>query len=191
LTIKGNGSVDGFGYSWWWFVITGGHDFRPRMFALSSGVNTLIDGINLYNSPQFHLQFYDQVNSTVQNVRVHVNITDNEDEFLKWLPTFPLNTDGIDVSGKNIHLKNLTIQNFDDAVAVKPLKSFDSIYTNCTENVLVEDSFIKYGVGMSVGSVPPDLKIECVRNVTFRNIKFEKPLKAIYVKPNPGNILMK
>ena len=188
MIIRGNGVVDGFGYSWWWDVILGGHDNRPRMFAISSGINTLIDGISLFNSPQFHMSFYNQINSTVQNVRVHVNITDDEVSFLKWLPTFPLNTDGIDISGKNIHLRNLTIQNFDDAVAVKPLKAFDDPYTNCTEDIIVEDSFVKYGVGMSIGSVPPDTNFECVRNVTFRNIKFDKPLKAIYVKPNPGNL---
>jgi hypothetical protein len=47
-----------------------------------------------------------------------VNITD-EDTLFEILPTFPLNTDGIDVSGKNIYFRNLTIQCYDDAVAVK------------------------------------------------------------------------
>jgi hypothetical protein len=37
------------------------------------------------------------------------------------------------------------------------------------------------------GSVPPNANIACIRNVTFRNINFEKALKAIYIKPNPGN----
>jgi hypothetical protein len=40
---------------------------------------------------------------------------------------------------------------------------------------------------MSIGSVPPNTDRNCVRNVTIRNIKFENPLKAIYIKPNPGN----
>jgi len=39
---------------------------------------------------------------------------------------------------------------------------------------------------MSIGSVPPNPGVNCIRNVTFRNITFEKPFKAIYVKPNPG-----
>ena len=37
------------------------------------------------------------------------------------------------------------------------------------------------------GSVPPNINVKCVQNVTFRNIQFEKPLKAIYIKPNPGS----
>ena len=40
---------------------------------------------------------------------------------------------------------------------------------------------------MSIGSVPPRQDVNCIRNVTFRNITFEKPLKAIYIKPNPGD----
>eukprot|EP00959_Pyramimonas_sp_CCMP1952_P005365 113185-Pyramimonas_sp.AAC.2 len=35
-------------------------------------------------------------------------------------PTFPLNTDGIDPAGRDIHIYNISVTNFDDAVAVKP-----------------------------------------------------------------------
>ena len=117
--IRGNGILDGFGFSWWVNVILHGHDTRPSMINLFEGVNTIIDGISVFNSPQFHLVLDNQLNCVVQNVLIHVNITDDEDSFLKWLPTFPLNTDGIDISGKDIYFRNLTIQNFDDAVAVK------------------------------------------------------------------------
>jgi hypothetical protein len=40
---------------------------------------------------------------------------------------------------------------------------------------------------MTIGSVPPNPDGNCIRNVTFRNIKFKYPLKAIYIKPNPGD----
>lgn len=59
-------------------------------------------------------------------------------------------------------------------------------YANCTENVLVEDVRVKYGVGMTVGAVPPRAEGNCVRNVTFRNVEFFRPFKAIYIKTNPG-----
>jgi polygalacturonase len=36
------------------------------------------------------------------------------------MPTFPLNTDGIDPSGTNVIIRNINITNYDDAVAVKP-----------------------------------------------------------------------
>lgn len=41
------------------------------------------------------------------------------------VPLFPLNTDGIDPNGKNITITNVYIENFDDAVAVKPGHSPD------------------------------------------------------------------
>lgn len=37
---------------------------------------------------------------------------------LSW-PTFPLNTDGVDVAGSNVTIKNINITNFDDAIAIK------------------------------------------------------------------------
>lgn len=42
------------------------------------------------------------------------------------------------------------------------------------------------GVGMTIGSVPPNANHACIRNVTFRNINFYFPFKAVYVKSNPG-----
>ena len=37
-----------------------------------------------------------------------------------YAPIFPLNTDGIDPRGSNVTIRNVTITNWDDAVAVKP-----------------------------------------------------------------------
>lgn len=85
------------------------------------------------------------------------------------IPTFPLNTDGIDPSGANVYIKNVKITSFDDAVAVKPARGSNKIAT-CAENILVEDSYVLYGVGMTIGSVPPYKDHSCVRNVVFRNI---------------------
>ena len=42
------------------------------------------------------------------------------------------------------------------------------------------------GIGMTIGTVPPNKHQACVRNVTFRNIVQHNPIKAIYVKTNPG-----
>lgn len=40
---------------------------------------------------------------------------------------------------------------------------------------------------MTIGSVPPNDKHACIKDVVFRNIEFEMPIKAIYVKTNPGH----
>jgi len=40
---------------------------------------------------------------------------------------------------------------------------------------------------MTIGSVPPNDNVACVRNVHFKNITMYHPIKAIYVKSNPGS----
>ena len=101
-----------------------------------------MEGISVFNAPQYNINLANQLNCTVQNLIIHVKVSD-EDPILDWLPTFPLNTDGIDISGKNVYFRNLSIQNYDDAVAVKPIHYSQNIaFTNCSENILVEDSFV-------------------------------------------------
>mmetsp|Transcript_16519 Transcript_16519/g.22603 ORF Transcript_16519/g.22603 Transcript_16519/m.22603 type:complete len:144 (-) Transcript_16519:130-561(-) len=51
---------------------------------------------------------------------------------------------------------------------------------------LVEDLTITYSVGLTIGSVPPNGDVNCVKDVVFRNIVMNKPLKGIYIKSNPG-----
>lgn len=98
--------------------------------------------------------------------------------------TFPLNTDGVDASGRNHTYRRMEITNYDDAIVPKP--SRQGKLFNCTSDILVEDVKVKLSVGMSIGSVPPNLGTNCIKNVTFRNIDFKMPFKAIYVKSNPG-----
>ena len=103
----------------------------------------------------------------------------------RTLPWFPLNTDGIDPAGQNILIERLNVTNFDDAVAVKAVTS-NSKYATCTSNVIVRDMNIWFSTGLSVGSVTPSDKYACVDGVQFLNHKFYHPIKAIYVKTNPG-----
>jgi hypothetical protein len=124
----------------------------------------------------------------IQNARIRAlpSFLSSEDWFNEeWriTPPFPmiyaLNTDGIDISGANIHVWNCSITNFDDTVCPKPR-------TGCSTNYLIEDIRITYGVGVSMGSVPPDPGNNCISGVVARRLHFESPLKAIYIKPNPA-----
>ena len=98
---------------------------------------------------------------------------------------FPLNTDGVDVKGKNALIERLNITNYDDAVVIKP-SDVNKMYTNCSESILVRDCNVWFGVGMEIGSLSASEYYECVRNVTFDSITFNHPLKAIYIKINPA-----
>lgn len=100
--------------------------------------------------------------------------------------TFPLNTDGIDPAGTNVNIYNVVITNFDDAVAVKPSNRGGQI-AQCSEGISVRNATVYFGVGMTIGSVPPNDKFNCVRNVNFTDVTFYHPIKGIYIKTNPGN----
>lgn len=53
--------------------------------------------------------------------------------------------------------------------------------------MLIENITVRLGVGLSIGSVPPNSQHNCIRHVVFRNGYFVKPFKGIYIKTNPGN----
>lgn len=115
------------------------------------------------------------------------------DDVVKLLPPFllepeDLNTDGFDPSGTDIYIHDCNILNDDDSIAVKPTSIADEHPggpTECTQNILVEN-MVMTGFGASIGSVGPHADVNCVRNVTFRNISMPKPGKGIYIKSNPG-----
>ena len=102
-------------------------------------------------------------------------------------PTFPLNTDGIDIGGSNVLIENNKIKNYDDSVVPKPShgKNDYLVKDRCTQDFLVRNITVMFGVGMSIGSVYSDYDNECVRDITFMDVDFEYPLKAVYVKTNP------
>jgi len=193
VTFTGNGIIEGFGYRWWWQVILIGDDNRPDLLYVGGSMNVLIENLTFSNSPRYHLNLQNVAHCLVQNINITVDVF-GQQAFLRehgflyqnFIPTFPLNTDGIDVSGIDVVIRNSSIICFDDAVAVKPMISGRSNFTNCTRNILIEDCYVKYGVGMSIGSVPPHVGVDCVQNITIRNIEFESPIKAIYIKSNPG-----
>lgn len=198
LTFQGNGTVDGQGYMWWVreFIQRNTHG-RPKLMEFHQGRNLHFSGIRWIDSPSFHFVFKDIDNLYMHDMEIHVDYkgqleinklllgNNGYTEGGKTLPWFPLNTDGIDLHGTNILLERINVTNFDDAVAVKSCNKNYQI-AQCTENVVVRDMEIWFGVGLSIGSIPADDAYNCVNNITFSNSKFHHPLKAIYVKTNPG-----
>ena len=188
FTLTGPGTIDGQGYRWWVELMFNflQHN-RPRLIHFQNCINVMVENLTLLNAPQFHVYAKPVKNLIVRNIRIWVDI-EAQKSLIKsspWkVPMFPFNTDGIDPAGQNILIQNVTIENYDDAVAVKPGHLDDE--EGCTENVTVENANIIHSVGMSIGSVPPNAKINCIRNVTFRNVNFSYPFKAIYIKTNSG-----
>ena len=191
------GAIRGQGYKWWVNTVFNFIDkTRPNMVEMTNCTNVVVESLRVYNSPRYHFHLSNMTDLIVRDIYIWVDVTAQRDLLEKakvkrstsgsgaWnLPMFPLNTDGIDPSGRNILIKNITCQNFDDVVAVKPGKLLTD---GCTQNVTVDGAKVIFGVGMSIGSVPPNSDINCIRDVWIRNVEFTNPLKAIYVKTNSG-----
>ena len=83
------------------------------------------------------------------------------------------NTDGFDVTGKNIWIHDCTVWNQDDSFCVK----------DGTEDVVIENINAS-GVGLTIGSIASN-----VNNITFRNVHMHHTYKGIYMKFRGGGTI--
>ena len=131
ITLSGKGKIDGQGFMWWVreisriFDLKGNPHGRPNMIEISNSTGIEWTGIKLINSPYYHINARDIDGGYFHDFEIYVDIMSQNhlSEFLGLglrIPTFPLNTDGIDPAGTNILIERVNITNFDDAVAVKP-----------------------------------------------------------------------
>eukprot|EP00466_Bigelowiella_natans_P013322 jgi/Bigna1/39696/e_gw1.34.19.1 len=198
---RGMGLLNGQGYTWWWSnILQVSLKLRPELLHWQNCSQLLIENIKLKDSPRFNLNLHDVSDVIVRYVDIETDLDAQRklhkmvNDWRKWvekalvdlnIPTFPLNTDGIDLKGRNIHIHDCSIVNYDDIIVPKPCDN-KCMQTDCTENILIENIEAR-GVGMSIGSVPPSVHHYCVNNVTFRNVSLESPLKGIYIKTDPGD----
>lgn len=188
IIITGSGLIDGQGFSWW-------SDFfhgliprrRPTMIQFKDSTNILIENLKLLNSPRFNIYADNVLHFEAKYLTIWVDI--HKQEQISKLSSssfmFPFNTDGVDVIGQDIYLHHLNISNYDDSVAIKPSRvtnsPLENLTMNCSQDILVEEIILFRGVGLSIGSVS-STKNNCVRNVLFRNIHANQPIKLIYIK---------
>lgn len=166
ITMHGGGKIDGRGYNWWLACILNikklipNQNVRPHLVRLEATKNIVIHDLIMKNSAQFHLKMDRCFDAEVYNLNILVNTTAQINLLKRFslegaIPLFPLNTDGIDPSGARMKFYNLTVQNYDDVVVPKPSSGNDP-GNNCTQDMLIENATVVLGVGMSIGSVPPN-----------------------------------
>lgn len=186
MLISGSGMIDGQGLNWWRMAYTG-TDNRPDMIKFQSSRNISISDLYLYSSPKYSVNFVDSADVTVHDITIFVNSSMARGKDKHDSATYALNTDGIDLAVTNALIYNNVITNYDDAIVAKPCKSTGK-YCQCSGNIHAFNNTINYSTGLTIGSVPPNADVNCVRNVTFRDSVMHRPLKAIYIKPNPGTV---
>jgi hypothetical protein len=184
MTIQGTGVIDGQGLKWWRATYLG-HDVRPVMFYFELSTSITIVDVYLLNSPKFSINFKDCAHIMIHDITIFIDsaVTHGRDHHDSV--TYPLNTDGIDLAAYNVTIYNTNITNYDDAIVPKPCRS-NWVYCQCSGHLLAYNNSITYSTGLTIGSVPPNEHINCIRDVIFRDTIMYRPLKALYIKSNPG-----
>lgn len=184
IRVFGKGMIDGQGLNWWRYAYTG-NDYRPDMLSFKYTRDVVVRDLYLYSSPKYSINFVDCADIVVHDVTIFVNSSLARGKDKHSSATYALNTDGIDLAAYNVTVYNNNITNYDDAIVAKPCRSTWK-YCTCAGAIEAYNNTITYSTGLTIGSVPPNPDINCVRNVTFRDSVMHRPLKAIYIKPNPG-----
>ena len=159
------GTIDGGGRPWW-----GAIDYlkyqedRPRLFVIDASKNIIFERILLLNSPFWSFWAQNSDNLIIRYSEVYIE-TKYQKHSLWDLQKF--NTDGYDVTGRNIHIHDVNVYNNDDCICIK----------DDTQNVLVEN-VVTSGLGLVVGSIGSSH----VSNITFKNAIMPYTIKGIYLK---------
>ena len=158
IEISGTGTIDGQAtLSGWWSV--SGTSGKPYLMNFYHGAQILIKDVTVTRAPIMHIKINGSscTNVTIQNIHISTDSSDSH------------NTDGIDVAGNNILIKDSSISCGDDNIAAS---------ANCANIVITNISF-GAGHGMSIGgSTSPGgvsnmLVINCTFNGTDNGIRIK------------------
>ncbi len=166
ITSSNKGTLDGNGLKWWGAIKFLKHgENRPRLLHIVNPTNVLIENILLLNSPYWTLYAENSNNVEIRYVDVSARITDLPGHSLIDLQAF--NTDGFDVTGRNVYIHHSNIYNQDDCISVKDDSQHMLFeYISCS------------GLGLVIGSIGDSI----VQNITFRHSILPKTVKGIYMK---------
>uniref|UniRef100_A0A7S2HCT4 Pectate lyase superfamily protein domain-containing protein n=1 Tax=Helicotheca tamesis TaxID=374047 RepID=A0A7S2HCT4_9STRA len=173
----GGGILDGQGEVWWGIPFLGylhRAEDRPRLLRVSNGKDVLLEHWTFINSPYWTV-YFDQVDGL--EIR-YVGISNRRTSSLDGnghgvLDLSAFNTDGIDVSGRNVWIHDCNIWCQDDVICVKDGH-------NVSENMIFERINGTGVGGLTIGSIGGPYSL--VRNITFRDWHLYKPMKGIYLK---------
>lgn len=148
VEISGEGTIDGQGAVWWerWRANVRanpskrGSTDRPRLIYIKSSHDVLVQGLNLYNSPSFHVV-----------MRYSENVDVNRNRIVT--PWHAPNTDAIDpIDSRHVRITYNYIDCNDDHVAIKAEK-FDPKYPEgVVSDIYIAHNTLMQGRGISIGS---------------------------------------
>jgi hypothetical protein len=164
ITSGGLGVIDGDGEKWWGFInYLRFKSDRPKLFRIIGSKNVIVERLFLKDPPYWSFWATESNGLIVRFMKVRAKRTNKPGHSIWDLSAF--NTDGIDVTGRNVHIHDCDIDCQDDCVAVK----------DNSQNMLIERITCS-GLGLVVGSIG-DSK---VNNITFRDSVLPNTFKGMF-----------
>mmetsp|Transcript_2773 Transcript_2773/g.5697 ORF Transcript_2773/g.5697 Transcript_2773/m.5697 type:complete len:451 (-) Transcript_2773:29-1381(-) len=180
----GRGLINGNGEKWWGYVnyLRHGED-RPKLLTIRNATDVLVERWHFRQSAYHTFHADDVARVEIRHCSVDNRVNDQDSH--GPLNLGALNTDGFDVSGKDIYIHDCSVWNQDDCFTIVPSSSA-GINAQCTENILIENVEAS-GLGLTVGSIRPTKDHACIKNVTFRNAYMHHTFKGVYMKSAYSN----
>jgi polygalacturonase len=170
----GTGTLDGNGNKWWGIPGIGylvrGED-RPRLLHIASSKDVLVEHLFLKNSPYW--TFWAESMDGLEVRWTDIDARRDDDDGHDIIDITAFNTDGFDVTGRNVWIHDCNVWNQDDCIAVKD-NSQDMVFERINAS----------GVGLTIGSIASH-----VRNITFRDSYMHHSYKGIYMKFRGGGTI--
>jgi polygalacturonase len=167
ITIRGGGTIDGRGESWWSNRAPG--YIRPRLIVFSNSKHILMEDVTVQNSPSWQIVPYYSDDVTFRNMKIYAP------EGLSH------NTDGIDpFSSGNVTIDHVTIDTGDDDVAIKSGQPGSPGPDAPSHDIVITDCLFLHGHGLSIGSEVAG----GVQNVRAERIHFKGTGTGIRIKSN-------
>ena len=186
ITSSTRGLLDGQGSQYWGVPLVGylqTAENRPRFLRFNDSQHIVIENLMVQDAPYHTIYLTAVDHAIIRNVSIVSRRTNTTTEDVvrgisgahDLIELSAFNSDGIDVSGTNIHVHDVDIWNQDDCVTITDNWSQRQNYTS--KNLMFENINCS-GVGFSIGSIGGST----VQNVTFRNSYLYKSIKGIYLK---------
>ncbi len=169
------GVIDGSGHDWWWWPLIGYLEYeenRPRLLTIDKGEDVLLKDILFLDPPYWTTSLHCMDGLEISGCAVSARRTSSQGHSLLDVSAF--NTDGFDISGRNVHVHDCNCYAQDDCFTVKDCGSGsqDMVFENNNAS----------GMAMVIGSIGGTH----VHNITFRNFVVHKTFKGIYTKFRGG-----
>lgn len=162
IIFNGNGRIHGNGDRYRPGRNLGLHPNRPRLVRFENCDTVDYSGVGLYDSPKFHLVFFWGHNIHIHHFEVH--------------SLYIGETDGINVSGSNIHVHDVVIENGDECVTAKsPIIGLKVRNVKCIGTT-----------GCAIGSMGATAKDYRIENIEYRNVTVSNGANGMTIKSYPG-----